>query len=74
MFIKSCKNCGIAIENNVNSVECFRFGEKDVSEDTDKTCIYHIYIQYDDGEALTPLQHLLLKEQELKARKMKGVI
>ena len=24
--------------------------------------------------AMTPLQHLLLKEQELKARKMKGVI
>ena len=24
--------------------------------------------------AMAPLQHLLLKEQELKARKMKGVI
>ena len=74
MAIKTCKNCGIAIENDVDPVECFKFGKKDVSEDTGKNCIYHIDIQYEDREAMTPLQHLLLKEQELKARKMKGVV
>lgn len=74
MNMKNCKNCGIAIENDVDSVECFKFGKKNIFEDTEKNCIYYMEIKYEDGEAMTPLQHLLLKEQELKARKMKGVI
>lgn len=74
MMIKNCENCGIAIICCIDSVECFKFGKKCVYEDIEKTCMYHIDIRYEDGEAMTPLQHLLLKEQELKARKMKGVI
>ena len=73
MTMKSCENCGIAIMNNVESVECFKFGKKSALLVTEKSCTYHIDIKYEDGEAMTPLQHLLLKEQELKARKMKGV-
>lgn len=69
MAIKSCKNCGIAVDNDTNPVECFKFGKKETSENTDVTCIYYTEIQYEDGEAMTPLQHLLLKEQELKQGK-----
>lgn len=74
MAFKSCKNCGIAVDNDTNPVECFKYGIKDTSENTDVTCTYYTEIQYEDGEAMTLLQHLLLKEQELMARKMKGVI
>ncbi|HEY5586244.1 MAG TPA: hypothetical protein VIK78_17345 [Ruminiclostridium sp.] len=74
MTIKNCENCGIAIIKNLESVECFKFGKKSVSKDSENSCTYHTDIRYEDGEAMTPLQHLLLKEQELKARKMKGVI
>lgn len=74
MIMKSCENCGIAITNNQNGVECFKFGMKSAPQNAEKSCMYHIDIKYEDGEAMTPLQHLLLKEQELKARKMRGVI
>ncbi|MCX7749138.1 MAG: hypothetical protein N2645_19935 [Clostridia bacterium] len=72
--MKNCSNCGIAIKHDEDSLDCFKFGKKNASiVDTEK-CDYYTKVIYEDGEAMTPLQHLLLKEQELKSRKMKGVI
>jgi len=72
--MKNCSNCGIAIKHDGDSVECFKFGKKNSSIVDAEVCDYHTGVIYEDGEAMTPFQHLLLKEQELKSRKMKGVI
>ena len=72
--MKNCGNCGIAINQDGDSVECFKFGKKNTLIVNTEKCDYYSEVIHEDGEAMTPLQHLLLKEQELKSRKMKGVI
>ena len=43
--MKSCKNCGIAINISEETVECFKFGKKAVVEVTDESCMHHIEIK-----------------------------
>lgn len=74
MSIKKCEGCGLAIKTGIELVECFKYGNIIPDENKEEACSYYIEIKYEDGEAMTPLQHFLLKDQELKARKMKGVI
>lgn len=75
MNLKKCSSCGLAVIDSLKLVECFKFGKKIFEQDTEEeSCVYYMEIKYEDGDAMTPLQHFLLKEQELKARKMKGVV
>ena len=74
MIIKNCESCGIAITRDENLLECLKFRRRNSSQNIEDSCIYYIETKFEDGEAMTPHQQLLLKEQELKARKMKGVI
>lgn len=73
--MKNCKNCGIGILTEEHGlIKCFKYNTMNEPDESKESCLYFIETVYEDEEPLPPLQHLLLKEEELKARKMKGVI
>lgn len=73
--MKSCTSCGLGVGNSVDGAnKCFKYATVSNANDNKENCLYYIDIVFEDGEPIPPLQHLLLKEEELKARKMKGVI
>jgi len=69
--MKTCQNCGLGIEGNNDIVSCFKYKTQNNSQEERTKCIYYIEIIAEDGEPLSPIQHLLLVEQDLGKRKMK---
>jgi len=71
-----CIDCGLLIEELNGTYKCFKYSrelhQKDVS--TDKECFYFCRPRYEDGESIPPIQLLLLKESELKGKKMQGPV
>ena len=74
VIMKSCNNCGLGIKENSSLVSCFKYKTLNNPQEDKEDCIYYIEVMSERGEPLSPLQHLLLKEEDLKARMMKGVI
>lgn len=70
-MIHQCLDCGLAVQDG-DAWHCFKY-RKLVTEDP-QGCPSFIERQFEDGEILTPVQHLLLLEQELKRHHMKGTI
>ena len=69
--MKTCRNCGLGIEDNNDLVSCFKYKTLSNSEEEKSNCLYFIEKIIEDGELLPPIQHLILIEQELGKRKMK---
>ena len=71
----TCLECGIAGEEDGIS-KCYKYnwsiaeGAK-IHKDA---CPYFIKRIVEDGEPLTPQQHILISEQELSSRHMKGPV
>lgn len=69
-----CSECGIAETRNDGQKWCLKYkcdvsqGSKDAKSD----CYYFIEPQFEDGEPMTTAQNLMLKEQDLASRKMRG--
>lgn len=74
VIMKLCNNCGLGIKENSGLVSCFKYKTVNNPQEDKEGCIYYIEAKCEGGEPLSPLQHLLLKEENLRARKMKGVI
>lgn len=72
--MKTCGNCGLGTKDENGLISCFKYKTLHNTQDDKASCIYYIETVIEDGEPLPPLQHLLLKEQELKQHKIKGVI
>jgi hypothetical protein len=72
--MKSCENCGLCMKENNDLLSCIKYETLHNSKEDKESCLYYIETIIEDGEPLLPMQHLLLKEQELKSRKMKGVV
>jgi len=70
-----CVTCGL-LDQDVKPYLCLRFNkeitEEDAGKDLGVDCFYHCKIKYEDGEQLTPKQHLILQDQEFRSKKMKG--
>jgi len=66
-----CSTCGLLDKQSTPSY-CLRF--KKVIEDYNdgRDCIYYFKEQYEDGELLTPQQHLLLQNHDRRSKKMQG--
>lgn len=69
--MKTCRNCGLGIEDNNDLVSCFKYKTLSNPEEEKSNCLYFIEKIIEDGELLPPIQHLILIEQELGKRKMK---
>ena len=71
VYMKTCLNCGMGIEEGNDLISCFKYKTTSNSQEEKSNCIYYIGKIVEDGEALPPIQHLILVEQELGKRKMK---
>ena len=69
--MKTCRNCGLGIEDSNDLISCFKYKTLSNSQEEKCDCLYFIERIVEDGESLPPIQHLLLVEQELGKRKMK---
>ncbi|MBS5953529.1 MAG: hypothetical protein KIB53_06870 [Paraclostridium bifermentans] len=72
--MKNCGNCGIGKKRNDGSIECIKYKKIKNSTDNSETCLYFTEFKFEDGELMNPLQHLLLKEEDLKSKHMKNTI
>ncbi|RDY28164.1 hypothetical protein CHL78_006115 [Romboutsia weinsteinii] len=72
--MKTCSSCGIGVLIEGNKVKCFKYNTEKDKETSSDACLYYIDFIYEDGELLNQLQHLLLKEQDLKSKHMKNTI
>lgn len=72
-----CITCGL-LEKETGRFYCLRF-KKEVSPDeaegkSEWECIYYCKIMTEAGEPLTPRQHLILQDQDLRGKKMRGPV
>ncbi len=72
--MKTCENCGLGIKENTGFVNCFKYKTSTNPQEDKQGCRYYIEIIIEEGEPLLPIQHLLLREEELKVRMIKGVV
>ena len=71
--IKTCENCGLGTKEDNGQISCFKYRKLNDAKE-EQHCTYYKEIICEEGEPLSPLQHLLLREEELKVRMIKGVV
>ncbi len=69
----SCMNCGL-LDQQVSPAYCLRFKKAIKGTDEGEDCIYYQKVILEDGEILTPQQHLLIQDQDFRSKKMQGPI
>lgn len=75
--VHNCINCGIAEPPEIDETKyCLKFKKYINGQDLyeENKCQYFINQIHENGELLSPLQHLLYKETELNSKKMRGPI
>lgn len=73
--MSKCLTCGILIKED-NGFRCFKYGtDLNTQEiERERDCPYFAEPLFDDGELLSAAQLILLKEEDLKRRKMQGPV
>ena len=72
---KQCVECGIAEPAGEGKLECVKYRKIFAAgENFLNGCHYFSEKTFEDGEMLSPLEHLLIKEQEINSRHMKGPV
>lgn len=70
-----CSTCGL-LEKDSERLYCLRFkkvvNQAEVDGRSDWVCIYYCKVITEAGEPLTPRQHLILQDQDLRSKKMRG--
>lgn len=71
-----CFSCGIAERAGDGSRWCYKykFEITNVTAKEKSNCYYYIEPQYEEGEALTAPQTLMIKECEVASRRMRGPV
>jgi len=66
-----CIKCGILMRNK-ETPRCYRYGTYPTTAELnrERDCPYFIEPQYDAGEPMPPEELVLIKEQDMKMRKM----
>ncbi len=67
----NCAECGL-LDKNESPGYCLRFKKVINDESEGADCIYFLKELYEDGERLTPQQHLLTQDQDFRSKKMQG--
>lgn len=72
-----CIDCGLLDKDKKKGIYiCVRF-EKEIPEEKSAAeieCGYYLDNIFEDGEPLSPRQHLIMQEGERRSRKMRGPI
>lgn len=72
---KPCSECGIARSVGDNQWECVKLNKPFKEGDTLLiNCLYFTDRLFDDNELLSPLEHLILKEQDLSSKHLRGPV
>ncbi len=71
-MVKNCSNCGLGIPQSDGQISCFKYRTLNKADEDKTSCLFHIETVLEDGVPLLPMQHLLLKEVEIKQRGMIG--
>lgn len=66
-----CTTCGL-LDRSIDIDYCVRFKKKIADPGEGEDCIYYCKFKYEDGERLTPQQHLIMQNQEFRSKKMHG--
>ncbi len=67
-----CKDCGLF---DSEKIFCYRYNKEVERGRLEKEdCLYFYKIKKEDGEPLTPQEHLLMQDNELKTKKMRGPV
>jgi len=73
--VGKCKDCGILMKDGLN-FKCYRYSttltEPEILKERD--CLFFTEPVYDDGEPIPPAQLVLIKELDIKSRKMQGPV
>jgi hypothetical protein len=77
-----CKECGLLERRDKNpccirvNPCCIRFKREITIKEIfkEKECPYFYNIIWENEEPLSPLQHLIMQNEELKSRKMQGPV
>lgn len=70
-----CCECGIAAAIDQHHYECAKLKKIFSSgENLMVNCYYFCEKIYEDGELLSPLEHLLMKEQDINSKHLKGPV
>ena len=68
-----CYECGLLVRNKEHGF-CLRFKKVIKTQNEGGDCVYFLKIIKEDGEQLTPEQHLLIQQQDFRSKKMQGPI
>ena len=71
--MKTCANCGISMPDG-QELKCYKYKiGVDGNEDKEK-CRFYAERIYEDGELMSPAEHLLISEQTVQSMHMRGVV
>ncbi len=73
--MNKCKDCGLLMSEG-NDFKCYRY-QTDLTETEiirERDCLFFTEPIYDDGEPMPPAQLVLIKELDIKSRKMQGPV
>lgn len=66
-----CTACGL-LDRSKDNDYCVRFKKKISDPAEGKDCMYYLKFKYEDGELLTPQQHLIMQNWEFRTKKLQG--
>jgi hypothetical protein len=74
--VVKCFSCGIAEREAAGKLWCHKYKIEitDMTAKEKSDCYYYIEPQYEDGEPLTAMQTLMIKECEVASRRMRGPV
>lgn len=71
----TCTTCGL-LEKKNGGFYCHRFRKTVSGEEAERIrdCLYYCPVITEEGEPLSPQQHLIMQDQDLKRKKMRGPV
>lgn len=66
-----CSGCGL-LDKSVSPGYCLRFKKSIFNISRGDHCIYFFREIFEEGERLTPQQHLIMQDQNIRSKKMQG--
>jgi hypothetical protein len=71
--MKTCANCGVSIAEG-DTLSCYKYKTVVEGNSDKESCRFYIEQIFEGEELLSPAEHLLLAEQTVKSRHMRGVV